>query len=45
LKVYRYAADGTGSVGSGTTAITISPNKLAYFNITNPNLTITVVEK
>jgi hypothetical protein len=42
---YSIAADGTGNVGSGTTAIMISPNKLAYFNNTDPNPTITVVEK
>jgi hypothetical protein len=42
---YSIAADGTGNVGSGTTAIIISPNKLAYFANTDPNPTITVVEK
>jgi len=42
---YSIAADGTGNVGTGTTAIVISPNKLAYFNNTDPNPTITVVEK
>ena len=42
---YSIAANGTGNAGSGTTAIMISPNKLAYFNNTDPNPTITVVEK
>jgi hypothetical protein len=42
---YSVAADGTGNVGTGTTAIVISPSKLAYINNTDPNPTITVVEK
>jgi hypothetical protein len=42
---YTIAADGTGNVGSGTTAVMISPSKLAFFNNTDPNPTITVVEK
>lgn len=42
---YSVAADGTGNVGTGTTAIMISPSKLAYINNTDPNPTITVVEK
>jgi len=42
---YSIAADGIGNVGSGTTAIMISPSKLAYINNTDPNPTITVVEK
>jgi len=42
---YSIAADGTGNVGTGTTAIVISPSKLAYINNTDPNPTITVVEK
>lgn len=42
---YTFASDGTGNVGSGTTAIMISPSKFAYINNTDPNPTITVVEK
>lgn len=42
---YSIAADGTGNAGSGTTAIMISPTKLAFFNNIDPNPTITVVEK
>jgi hypothetical protein len=42
---YTFAADGTGNVGSGTTAILISGNKLVFINNTSTNPTITVVEK
>jgi hypothetical protein len=42
---YTFAADGTGNIGSGTTAILISGNKLVFINNASPNPTITVVEK
>jgi hypothetical protein len=42
---YSITANGTGNVGSGTTAILISGNKLVFINNTGPNPTITVVEK
>lgn len=42
---YSFSSDGTGDVGSGTTAIMISPSKLAYINNLDPSPTITVVEK
>jgi hypothetical protein len=42
---YSVSSDGTGNVGSGTTAIVISPSKLAYINNTDPDPTITMVEK
>lgn len=42
---YSIAADGTGNVGSGTTAIVISTGELVFINDTDPNPTITVVEK
>jgi hypothetical protein len=40
-----FPANGVGNVGSGTTAILISGNKLVFINNTSPNPTITVVEK
>ena len=42
---YSFAANGIGTVGSGTTAILISPNKLVFIHNTSANPTITVVEK
>jgi hypothetical protein len=42
---YSFAASGTGNVGSGTTAVLISGNKLIFINNTSTNPTITVVEK
>ena len=42
---YTLAADGTGSFGSGTTAILVSGNKLVFINNTSATPTITVVEK
>lgn len=42
---YSFPANGVGNVGSGTTAILISGNKLVFINNTDPNPTITVVEK
>lgn len=42
---YSIAADGTGNFGTGTTAIVISTDKLVFINKTDPNPTITVVEK
>jgi hypothetical protein len=42
---YSFGADGNGNLGSGTAAILISGSKLAYMSTTNPNPTITVVEK
>jgi hypothetical protein len=42
---YSIAADGTGNVGSGTTAIVISTDNLVFINNTDPNPTVTVVEK
>jgi hypothetical protein len=43
--MYSISANGAGNVGSGTTAILISGNKLVFINNTNPNPTITVVEQ
>lgn len=42
---YSFPANGVGNVGSGTTAILISGNKLVFINNTNANPAITVVEK
>jgi hypothetical protein len=42
---YSIAADGTGNVGGGTTAIVISADNLVFINNTNPNPKVTVVEK
>jgi hypothetical protein len=42
---YSFSADGIGNVGSGTTAILISPSKLAFINNSSANPAITVVEK
>jgi hypothetical protein len=42
---YSVASDGTGTFGSGTTAILISGSKLVFINNTNTAPTITVVEK
>jgi hypothetical protein len=42
---YSFPANGVGNVGSGTTAIVISGNKLVFINNTSTNPTITVVEK
>lgn len=42
---YSFPANGVGNVGSGTTAILISGNKLVFINNTNATPTITVVEK
>ena len=42
---YSFAADGTGNVGSDTTAILISGNKLVFISNTSTNPTITVAEK
>jgi len=42
---YSVSANGTGSVGSGTTAILISDNKLVFISNTSANPTITVAEK
>lgn len=42
---YSFPANGVGNVGSGTTAILISPSKLVFINNTTTNPTITVVEK
>lgn len=42
---YSISANGTGNVGSGTTAILISGNKLVFINNTSSNPTITVVEQ
>lgn len=42
---YSVSAKGTGSVGSGTTAILISDNKLVFISNTSANPTITVAEK
>ena len=42
---YSVAAKGTGNVGSGTTAVVISGSKLAFIPDTDPNPTISVVEK
>jgi len=42
---YAVAADGTGSFGSGTTAILISGSKLVFINNTSNTPAITVVEK
>lgn len=43
--IYSIPANGTGNVGSNTTAIMISGNKLVFINNTSTNPTITVVEK
>ncbi len=40
-----FPANGSGNVGTGTTAILISGKKLVFINNTDPNPTITVVEK
>jgi hypothetical protein len=46
LKItYSISANGTGNVGSDTTAILISGNKLVFINNTSTNPTITVAEK
>lgn len=42
---YTISADGSGNVGSGTTAILISGNKLVFMTNTSANPIITVVEK
>jgi hypothetical protein len=42
---YAFQANGVGNVGSGTTAVLISGNKLVFINNTSTNPTITVVEK
>jgi hypothetical protein len=42
---YSFPANGVGNVGSNTTAILISGNKLVFINNTSANPTITVVEK
>ena len=42
---YSVLANGTGSLGSNTTAILISGNKLVFISNTSANPTITVVEK
>jgi hypothetical protein len=42
---YSFPANGIGNVGSGTTAILISGNKLVFINNTSTNPTITFVEK
>jgi hypothetical protein len=42
---YSVAADGTGTFGTGTTAILISGSKLVFINNTSTATTITVVEK
>jgi len=42
---YSVSPNGTGSVGSGTTAILISDNKLVFMSNTSANPTITVAEK
>ena len=42
---YSFSANGIGNVGSGTTAILISGNKLVFINNTTATPTITVVEK
>jgi hypothetical protein len=45
ILTYTVALDGTGTFGTGTTAILISGNKLAFIYNTSPAPTITVVEK
>jgi hypothetical protein len=42
---YSFSANGVGNVGSGTTAVLISGNKLVFISNTSANPTITVVEK
>ena len=42
---YSLPANGVGNVGSNTTAILISGNKLVFINNTDANPTITVVQK
>jgi len=42
---YSFPANGVGNIGTGTTAILISGNKLVFIKNTDPNPTITVVEK
>jgi|GEM_PF-1610993 len=42
---YSFPANGVGNLGTGTTAILISGNKLVFINNTSTNPTITVVEK
>jgi len=42
---YTVSADGTGTFGTGTTAILISGNKLVFISNTSAEPTITVVEK
>lgn len=42
---YSISANGTASLGSGTTAVVISGSKLAFIRDTDPNPTISVVEK
>ena len=42
---YAIAADGSGNVGTGTTAILISPKKMVFISNTDTNPTITVVEQ
>lgn len=42
---YSFPANGLGNIGSGTTAILISGNKLVFINNTSANPTIIVVEK
>jgi hypothetical protein len=42
---YTFPANGVGNVGSGTTGILISGNKLVFINNSSTNPTINVVEK
>jgi hypothetical protein len=42
---YSFSADGVGNIGSDTTAILISGNKLVFISNTSTNPTITVVKK
>jgi hypothetical protein len=42
---YSFPANGVGNIGSGTTAILISGNKLVFINNTSVTPTITVVEQ
>jgi hypothetical protein len=42
---YSISSSGTGTFGSGTTAILVSGNKLVFINNTGTAPTITIVEK
>jgi hypothetical protein len=42
---YSFPTNGVGNIGSGTTAILISGNKLVFINNTSTTPTITIVEK